>query len=111
MIQRVPLLLILVMCNLLFSCKNKVIQLSECESITDNFWGRSYSFGVFYIKISCRDNDAIDECNPIADYYDKGSHYIRRDLVTDDGNLDYKKLLEDTKPENSECYPANHEVK
>ena len=53
----------------------------------------------------------IEECNPVADFYENGAHYIRRDLVTDDGNIDYKKLLEETKPENSNCYPANHEVK
>lgn len=56
-------------------------------------------------------SDDIEDCNAIGDYYDNGTHYIRRDLVTDDGTIDYKKLLEDTKPTNSECYPANHEVK
>ncbi|TGN20334.1 hypothetical protein [Leptospira idonii] len=56
-------------------------------------------------------SEDIQDCNPIADYYDKGTHYIRRDLVQDDGTLDYKKLLEDTKPQASECYPSNHEVK
>jgi len=99
------------MCNFTLSCKNKLIQFSECSSFTDNFWHRSYKFGLVYVRVSCREKDPIDPCNPIADYYDGSTHYIRRDLVTDDGNLVYKKLLEDTKPENSECYPANHEIK
>ncbi|WP_167481745.1 hypothetical protein [Leptospira bouyouniensis] len=56
-------------------------------------------------------SEDIQDCNPIADYYEKGTHYIRRDLVKDDNTLDYKKLMEDTKPQASECYPSNHEVK
>ncbi|GBF51321.1 hypothetical protein LPTSP4_28530 [Leptospira ryugenii] len=72
---------------------------------------REITYGKFFIRVSCREKNDIDECNPIADYYENGSHYIRRDLVTDDGNLDYKKLLEETQPENSNCYPANHEIK
>jgi hypothetical protein len=97
----------------MLGCKKKVIQITECESFGDYLANRNHSFGYFYIKINCRPNPdkEIDKCNPIADYYEKGAHYIRRDLLTDDGTIDYKKLLEDTKPENSECYPANHEVK
>ncbi|XDD54245.1 hypothetical protein AB3N62_00075 [Leptospira sp. WS4.C2] len=56
-------------------------------------------------------SEDIQDCNPVADYYDKGTHYIRRDLVRDDNTLDYKKLMEDTKPQASDCYPSNHEVK
>ncbi len=85
--------------------------MSDCKSLTDNFFGRTYSYGVFYLKISCREKNEIEDCNPVADYYDGSAHYIRRDLVTDDGNIDYKKLLEDTDPTNSICNPANHEVK
>ncbi|WP_246047029.1 hypothetical protein [Leptospira ognonensis] len=111
MFLRVPLIILLVMCNLTLGCKNNTIQFIDCESFTHNFWNRTYSFESMSVKISCREKDPMDPCNPIADYYDGKTHYIRRDLVTDDGNLDYKKLLEDAKPENSECYPANHEVK
>lgn len=66
-----------------------------------------------FIFLHCKRglSEDIQDCNPIADYYEKGTHYIRRDLVTDDNTLDYKKLFEDTKPQASECYPANHEVK
>lgn len=68
---------------------------------------------ILNLSIGCKFGhvEDIEDCNPIADYYERGAHYIRRDLVRDDGTLDYKKLLEDSKPQNSECYPANHEVK
>lgn len=56
-------------------------------------------------------NEDIQDCNPVADYYEQGNHYIRRDLVKDDNTLDYKKLLEETKPQTSECYPTNKEIK
>ncbi|TGL24110.1 hypothetical protein EHQ46_03020 [Leptospira yanagawae] len=68
---------------------------------------------VFVLSIDCKRgySEDIQDCNPIADYYEKGTHYIRRDLVKDDNTLDYKKLMEDTRPQASECYPSNHEVK
>ncbi len=111
MILRIRSSFILVICLLMFDCKNSFVQFVECDSFTHNFWQRTYTFNNFKLKISCRELEPIDPCNPISDYYDGKTHYIRRDLVTDEGNLDYKKLLEDTKPQNSECYPANHEVK
>lgn len=48
----------------------------------------------------------IQDCDAIYNYYKDGTHYIRRDLVTEDGVLDYDKLLEDGKIKNSNCYPA-----
>jgi hypothetical protein len=70
-------------------------------------------FASCILNLNCKrgHSEDIQDCNPIADYYEKGTHYIRRDLVTDDNTLDYKKLFEETKPQSSECYPANHEVK
>ena len=111
MFQRMFFILLIVISNLTYGCKNKVIQFVECNSFGDYWRNRTHSFGNFYVRISCRDENQIEECNPVADFYENGAHYIRRDLVTDDGNIDYKKLLEETKPENSNCYPANHEVK
>lgn len=70
-------------------------------------------FWALIVVVGCKRgySEDIQDCNPIADYYEKGTHYIRRDLVKDDNTLDYKKLMEDTKPQASECYPSNHEVK
>jgi hypothetical protein len=48
----------------------------------------------------------IQDCDVFYNYYKDGSHYIRRDLVTDDGVLDYDKLLEESKVKNSNCYPV-----
>ncbi|MDF3821578.1 hypothetical protein P3G55_16860 [Leptospira sp. 96542] len=68
-----------------------------------------FVFSLFQCKRGLSED--IQDCNPVADYYENGTHYIRRDLVQDDNTLDYKKLLEETKPQASECYPSNHEVK
>lgn len=66
-----------------------------------------------FLTVDCKNRQVqdIEDCNPIADYYEKGIHYIRRDLVTDDNTIDYKKLFEGTRREASECFPSNHEVK
>jgi hypothetical protein len=48
----------------------------------------------------------IQDCDVFYNYYKDGSHYIRRDIVTDDGVMDYNKLLEEGKSKNSNCYPA-----
>lgn len=68
---------------------------------------------VVFFSLDCKNRQVqdIEDCNPIADYYEKGVHYIRRDLVTDDNTIDYKKLFDGTRREASECFPTNHEVK
>jgi hypothetical protein len=48
----------------------------------------------------------IQDCDKIYNYYEDGVHYIRRDLVQEDGVLDYEKLLEDAKPKRSDCFPG-----
>ncbi|MCC6274975.1 MAG: hypothetical protein IT569_03895 [Leptospiraceae bacterium] len=53
-------------------------------------------------------NEDIDECDSISNLYEDGNHYIRRDLVTDEGVIDYQKLLEAYKQKNSRCYPAKN---
>ncbi|MBE7412988.1 MAG: hypothetical protein L6Q54_03840 [Leptospiraceae bacterium] len=50
-------------------------------------------------------NEELDECDPVSNLYEDGTHYIRRELVTDEGVLDYHKLLESSKQKNSRCYP------
>jgi|JI8StandDraft_1071087.scaffolds.fasta_scaffold381904_1 hypothetical protein len=51
----------------------------------------------------------IQDCDVFYNYYKDGSHYIRRDIVTDDGVMDYNKLLEEGKTKNSNCYPAKNQ--
>jgi hypothetical protein len=48
----------------------------------------------------------IQDCDKIYNYYEDGIHYIRRDIVSDDGVIDYDKLLEDSKIKRSDCYPG-----
>lgn len=50
-------------------------------------------------------NEDIDECDPVSNLYESGDHYIKRDLITEDGVIDYQKLLESYKQKNSRCYP------
>ena len=51
-------------------------------------------------------SEDIDECDSISNLYEDGNHYIKRDLVTDEGVIDYHKLLEEYKQKNSRCYPV-----
>lgn len=60
---------------------------------------------IFHCKKKIENQD-IQDCDKIFNYYEDGTHYIRRDLVKDDGVLDYDKLLEDSKIKRSDCYPA-----
>lgn len=48
----------------------------------------------------------LQDCDKIYNYYENGVHYIRRDIVSDDGVIDYDKLLEDSKIKRSDCYPG-----
>lgn len=68
-------------------------------------------------KRSKRINQDIQDCDNTSDYYEEGTHYIRRDLVTDgkySGNqelateynvMDYEKLLDSYDLRNSDCNP------
>ena len=35
----------------------------------------------------------IQECDPIGNYYEDGNHYISRDIVTDDGVINYEEMF------------------
>ncbi|WCL49535.1 hypothetical protein [Leptospira sp. GIMC2001] len=62
-----------------------------------------------FLLLDCKKKEQdqdIEDCDKISNYYKDGTHYIRRDLVTDDGVVNYNKLLDDSKIENSDCYPA-----
>lgn len=76
---------------------------------------RNYSYYLVMIPIvvsltlQCKKktpDEDLQDCDKIYNYYEDGSHYIRRDLVKDDGVLDYEKLMEDRKIKRSDCYPA-----
>ena len=49
----------------------------------------------------------IDPCDPISNYYDGDTHYIERDFVSDDRNIDQNRLLEAQRVQNSPCDPLH----
>lgn len=73
-----------------------------------------FSFWIFgmlalSLLLDCKKKVAdedMQDCDKIFNYYEGGSHYIRRDLIGEEGNWDYEKLLEDSKIKRSDCYPA-----
>jgi hypothetical protein len=47
-------------------------------------------------------------CDPLYNYYENKKHYIDKDLLTDEGNIDYLKIIESqTKLYKSPCDPLN----
>lgn len=61
-------------------------------------------------QINCNKKKAkidINDCDTIGNYYENGEHYIKRDLVTDDGVIDYSKMLDTYKGHNTVCNPLN----
>ena len=67
----------------------------------------------FYILICLilfqanKKNIDINDCDTIGNYYEDGEHYIKRDLVTDDGVIDYNKMLDSYKGRKTVCNPLN----
>lgn len=55
-------------------------------------------------------NEDIDECDSIGNYYEENSHYINRNIVTDEGVIDYKKLLHSYHGKGSVCNPDKIEL-
>ncbi|MBP9887343.1 MAG: hypothetical protein KBF93_13660 [Leptospiraceae bacterium] len=55
-----------------------------------------------------KNNVEINDCDTIGNYYENGEHYIRRDLVTDDGVIDYNKMLDSYKGRKTVCNPLNN---
>ena len=58
----------------------------------------------------------VKECDNIGNYYEQGSHYLRRDLIKVDefgredySILDMKKLMDESTRQNSRCYPLKEE--
>jgi len=49
----------------------------------------------------------IDPCDPVSNYYDGDTHYIERDFLTDDRNIDQNRLLEADRIQNSPCDPLS----
>ena len=52
------------------------------------------------------ENHDIEDCDNFSDYYEDGEHYIRRDLVTDEGVIDRKKVFQESDQKNSRCFPT-----
>lgn len=82
---------------------------SYCDKTSTNAFKRSK-------KIS----QDIKECDDVANYYDDGDHYIRRDLVTEGiysedrelateyNVIDYQKLFEAYDLHKSKCNPDSN---
>ncbi|HNH07537.1 MAG TPA: hypothetical protein PK683_03475 [Leptospiraceae bacterium] len=51
-------------------------------------------------------NEDIPECDSFGNYYENGEHYISREFLTESGSLDYKKLFDKSRQQNSNCYPT-----
>jgi hypothetical protein len=51
----------------------------------------------------------INDCDTIGNYYEDGEHYIKRELVTDDGVIDYNKMLDNYKGRKAVCNPLNNQ--
>lgn len=67
---------------------------------------------MFLFQLNCRKkytNVEINDCDTIGNYYENGEHYIKRELVTDDGVIDYNKMLNNFKGHNTVCNPLNNE--
>ena len=47
----------------------------------------------------------IDPCDPAANVYMDGEHYIDRDFLNNDGQIDQRVWFEKSRPENSVCDP------
>lgn len=53
----------------------------------------------------------IDPCDPAANFYDGRTHYIERDMIRDDGTLDYDRVIRASDPAESDCDPLRNESK
>lgn len=48
-----------------------------------------------------------DPCDPASSLYEHGHHYIDRDMINRDGQVDPMKLFQAVDPKNSPCNPLN----
>ena len=48
----------------------------------------------------------IQDCDNTANYYEDGEHFIRRDMVTDDGVIDRQKMFDELRTGNVDCHPV-----
>jgi hypothetical protein len=64
-----------------------------------------------YIKqLFSGEKEQFDPCDPSYNYYDhRGQHYIKDELVRDDGTIDYERILKALDPAHSRCDPLNRE--
>ncbi len=47
----------------------------------------------------------VNECDTIGNYYENKEHFIKREFVNDDGEVDYKKLFQKYKGKETICNP------
>lgn len=52
-----------------------------------------------------RSKPTVDPCDPATNLYDDGKHFLERDYLTEEGTIDYKKLLEMNEIQKSPCDP------
>jgi hypothetical protein len=55
--------------------------------------------------------DKIDPCDPAANTYSDGKHFIERDYLNEDSQIDYKKMMENLDKRSSPCDPLNPKKK
>jgi hypothetical protein len=68
----------------------------------------------FSVTIGCKRkvtvyNEDINPCDSIGNYYEESEHFIKRDLVTDEGVINYEKLFDRYKGRHTECNPLNYD--
>jgi len=49
----------------------------------------------------------IDPCDPASNVYEGDDHYVERDFINEDGELDYDRWFKSRKMSASECDPLN----
>ncbi|MCP5502702.1 MAG: hypothetical protein H7A25_22580 [Leptospiraceae bacterium] len=59
--------------------------------------------------LSCRKNkkfnQSVRDCDTISNYYEDSTHYINKEFLTEEGVLDYGKLMKQYDSRHSFCNP------
>jgi hypothetical protein len=55
--------------------------------------------------------DKIDPCDPASNTYSDKKHFIERDYLNEDRQIDYKKMIENLDKRSSPCDPLNPKKK
>ena len=64
--------------------------------------------GCELIKPLMEETTEMNPCDPVANLYEGGHHYIERDYVKEDGTLDFNRWFKSRKVESSPCDPLKN---